>query len=164
MAIDSQLDYWNRIGPTKTFSHPVNIEKLNRWVQPHDRILDYGCGYGRALGILLSNGYDNLIGIDQAPPMIEAARKTCPGVTFAILEDFCDTRLPRASVDAVMLLAVLTCVPRNEDQTAIIAEMTRVLRPGGLLYVSDLWLQNDSRNVSDMSGTRKSTEPMVCLI
>ena len=147
MAIDSQLDYWNRIGPTKTFSHPVNIEKLSRWVQPRDCILDYGCGYGRALGILLSNGYNNLIGVDHAPAMIEAARRTYPAVTFAILEGFCDTRLPAASVDAVMLLAVLTCVARNEDQTAIIGEITRVLRPGGLLYISDMWLQNDSRNV-----------------
>ena len=147
MAIDSQLDYWNRIGPTKTFSHPVNIEKLSRWVQPRECILDYGCGYGRALGILLSNGYNNLIGIDHAPAMIEAARRTYPAVTFAILEGFCDTRLPAASVDAVILLAILTCVARNEDQTAIIGEITRILRPGGLLYISDMWLQNDSRNV-----------------
>ncbi len=147
MAIDSQLDYWNRIGPTKTFSHPVNIEKLSRWVQRRDCILDYGCGYGRALGILLSNGYNNLIGVDHAPAMIEAARRTYPAVTFAILEGFCGTRLPAASVDAVMLLAVLTCVARNEDQTAIIGEITRILRAGGLLYISDMWLQNDSRNV-----------------
>src|SRR5436853_3311658 len=114
MAIDSQVDYWNRLGPTKTFSHPVNIERLSRWVRPSARILDYGCGYGRALGILLANGYNNLIGIDQAPAMIERARRTYPAVAFAILEDSCDTRLSTASVDAVLLLAVLTCVPRNE--------------------------------------------------
>src|SRR6185295_13220085 len=51
-----------------------------------------------------------------------------------------------ASVDAALLFAVLTCVPTNEGQLALIEEIDRVLRPGGLLYISDLWLQTDERN------------------
>src|SRR5262249_14806968 len=43
--------------------------------------------------------------------------------------------------------AVLTSVPSNEGQRAIISEIKRVLRPGGLLYISDMFLQTDSRNV-----------------
>jgi len=46
-----------------------------------------------------------------------------------------------------LLLSVLTCVATNEGQRAIISEITRVLRPSGLLYISDMFLQTDPRNV-----------------
>ena len=148
MTLDSQLDYWNRIGPTKTFAHPLNLEKLGQWVSPDSRILDYGCGYGRALGFLQSNGYWNLVGMDPAPAMIERACADHPRIAFSALNDFRNTGLPAGSIDAVLLFAVLTSVPRNEDQIAIVAEITRVLRPGGLLYISDMLLQTDLRNIA----------------
>jgi SAM-dependent methyltransferase len=51
------------------------------------------------------------------------------------------------SMDGVLLFAVLTCVPSDEGQRRIIREAHRVLRRGGLLYISDLWLQSDERNI-----------------
>src|SRR5215831_6424892 len=145
--LDLQIDYWNRVGPTKPFAHPVNIEQLGRWVSPTSRILDYGCGYGRALGILHVNGYTNLIGFDPAPAMIDAARRSYPAISFDILNDYQSVPLRDASVDGVLLLSVLTCVATNEGQRAIISEITRILRPSGLLYISDMFLQTDPRNV-----------------
>jgi SAM-dependent methyltransferase len=147
VTLDFQLDYWDRVGPTKCFAHPVNVEQFKQWVEPASRILDYGCGYGRALSILKANGFTNLIGVDPAPAMIAAARERCPGATFEVLDDFRHTPLASASIDAVLLFAVLTCVPTNEGQSAIIAEITRVLRPGGILYISDMFLQTDARNL-----------------
>jgi hypothetical protein len=29
--LDRQFDYWNRIGPGKIFSHPVNFQRLSQW-------------------------------------------------------------------------------------------------------------------------------------
>jgi SAM-dependent methyltransferase len=145
--LDLQIDYWNRIGPTKPFAHPVNIDELSRWVSPQSRILDYGCGYGRALGLLRSHGFGNLIGFDPAPAMISAAQQNFPAIAFEVLEDYQRVQLPDASVDAVLLFAVLTSVPANGGQRAIISEITRVLRPNGILYISDMFLQTDSRNV-----------------
>ena len=145
--LDLQIDYWNQVGPTKPFAHPVNIEQLGRWVSRTDRILDYGCGYGRALGFLHANGYTNLIGVDPAPAMIDAARQNFPAISFDVLNDYQRVQLPDGSVDGVLLLSVLTCVPTNEGQRAIISEIIRVLRPGGVLYISDMFLQTDSRNV-----------------
>jgi SAM-dependent methyltransferase len=52
------------------------------------------------------------------------------------------------SVDVVLLFAVLTCVPSDAGQRELVAELHRVLRPGGLLYLSDLCLQEDQRNRS----------------
>src|SRR5215467_7253399 len=125
MTLNSQLDYWNGIGPTKTFAHLLNTEKLSRWVRPDSRILDYGCGYGRALGILRSKGYWNLVGMDPAPAMIDRACADHPQIAFSVLDDFRSTGLPAGSIDAVLMFAVLTSVPRNEDQIAIVGEITR---------------------------------------
>src|SRR5262249_25208613 len=145
--LDLQIQYWDLVGPQKTFAHPVNLEQFGRWVAPTSRILDYGCGYGRALGFLRENGYTNLIGIDPAPAMIAAARQNFPSITFDVLDDYQKVHLPDVSVDAVLLLAVLTFVPPNAGQLAILSEITRLLRPGGVLYISDMFLQTDSRNV-----------------
>lgn len=43
--------------------------------------------------------------------------------------------LSSTSVDAVLLFTVLTCVPTDDGQQAIVREAGRVLRPGGLLYI-----------------------------
>ena len=145
--LDLQLDYWNQIGPLKPFAHPVNITRLSQWTSRESRILDYGCGYGRALGILHDNGYRNLTGVDPAPAMIAAARQAFPSIAFEVIEEYRRVPLPAASVDAVMLFAVLTSVPSDEGQHAIIGEVTRLLRQGGVLYISDMWLQTDSRNL-----------------
>jgi SAM-dependent methyltransferase len=144
--LDRQLDYWNRMGPGKSFGHPVNFERLKQWLSPGSRILDVGCGYGRALGLLFDRGYHNLIGCDLAPAMIALARERFPTLTFAELTSPPHLPLPDLSVDATLLFAVLTCVPTDQGQRAIVEEVGRVLRPGGLFYVSDLWLQTDERN------------------
>lgn len=145
--LDFQTDYWNQTGPSKSFAHPVNVDQLRRWISPIHRILDYGCGYGRALGVLHSAGFTNLIGVDPARAMIAAARQNFPSIEFEVLENYQQVNLPSGSIDAVLLFAVLTSVPTNEGQRAIVSEITRLLRPNGLLYVSDMFLQTDSRNV-----------------
>jgi SAM-dependent methyltransferase len=144
--LDRQLDYWNRVGPGKPFAHPVNFERLRGWLAPASRILDIGCGYGRALGLLYDHGYRNLIGCDPAPAMVALARERFPAITFAEITSPPNLPVADLSVDAVLLLAVLTCVPTDHGQRDIVAEIDRVLRPGGLLYISDLWLQTDERN------------------
>jgi SAM-dependent methyltransferase len=145
--LDMQIDYWNVIGPTKPFAHPINLEQFSNWVGPSSRILDFGCGYGRALGILQSDGYTNLIGVDPAPAMIASAREHFPSIQFEVIHDFRNIGLPSASVDAVLLISVLMCVPTDEGQRAIVSEIARILRPRGILYISDMWLQTDERNV-----------------
>lgn len=146
MDLDHQFDYWNRIGPSKPFGHPVNLERLSQHLSAGSRILDFGCGYGRVLGLLFDHGYHNLIGFDPAPAMIAMARASFPAIEFEELKSSPRLPLPNASVDAILLFSVLTCVPTYAGQRAIVDEVRRVLRPDGLLYISDLWLQDDERN------------------
>jgi SAM-dependent methyltransferase len=147
LMLDRQIDYWNRIGPAKPFGHPVNFDRLERWLPPDSRILDVGCGYGRVLGLLHRRGYQQVRGVDPAPAMVAAARQRYPTIPVETLASPPHLPLPAASMDAVLLFTVLTCIPTDDGQRAIIREVGRVLRPGGLLYISDLWLQEDARNL-----------------
>jgi SAM-dependent methyltransferase len=52
-----------------------------------------------------------------------------------------------AAFDLVLLFTVLTSSPGDREQRAIIDEARRVLRTGGFLYVSDMPLQTDRRNL-----------------
>ena len=49
--------------------------------------------------------------------------------------------------DAVLLFAVLTCIPDSDQQLSLVAETERVLRPGGLLYLRDVLVNDDARNL-----------------
>jgi SAM-dependent methyltransferase len=143
----NQAAYWDSAGTTKTFGHPVERSWLDR-LGPEARILDYGCGYGRLTGLLAEWGFENVEGVDVAPNLIARAREEHPGARFAVLDDSPRLEDGDGSVDAVLLFALLTCVPTDDGQRALVAELRRVLRPGGLLYVSDLCLQQDERNVA----------------
>jgi len=145
--LNSQLEYWNTAGTQKSFAHPLNLRRVRQWMSDESRILDFGCGYGRCLGELFNEGYTDLIGLDFSPAMIAAARAQFPEIAFHQIES-ATIPLPDASVDAVLLFSVLTCVPTDEGQRALLKEVRRVLRRGGLLYISDLWLQSDERNRS----------------
>jgi len=79
--------------------------------------------------------------------MVAAARERFPGISFQEFIQAPNLALADESVDATFLFSVLTCVPSDYGQRSIIQEISRVLRRGGLLYISDLWLQSDLRNV-----------------
>ena len=145
--LNSQLEYWNTAGTQKPFAHPVNLRRVRQWISDEGRILDFGCGYGRTLGELFDEGYDNLIGLDFSPAMIAAARERFPEIQFEEVHSL-TVPLPDASVDGVLLFSVLTCIPTDEGQRTLLRELRRVLNRGGLLYISDLWLQTDGRNLS----------------
>jgi SAM-dependent methyltransferase len=140
----SQINYWNEHGSTKTFQHPVNYDLLNNLLPRHARILDYGCGYGRVCKSLYDNNYKNVIGVDFSPRMIEYGCSLYPELSLDVINslplNYCDREF-----DAIFLFAVLTCIPDNQVQIELIAEIKRVLRDDGLLYISDLCLQSDER-------------------
>lgn len=145
--LNSQFEYWNTAGTQKPFAHPLNLRRIRQWVSDESTILDYGCGYGRVLGELHDEGYEKLIGLDFSPAMIAAARAQYPEIAFEVVQSS-TIPLPDASVDGVLLFSVLTCIPTDEGQRALLKEVNRVLNRGGLLYISDLWLQSDERNLT----------------
>lgn len=143
--LDSQTAYWDAAATTKRFTHPLHTPWLDN-VERSAAILDYGCGYGRTLDALEQQGFDNLSGFDTSPGMIARARSLYPSMRFAVLDTPPTIARPEASIDVILLFAVLTCIPSDDAQRLLIGELHRVLKPGALLYLSDLLLQDDQRN------------------
>jgi SAM-dependent methyltransferase len=138
--------YWQTAGAVKTFTHPLDSTWLTTISRPA-RILDYGCGYGRTVAELSDLGFASVRGVDISPALIDRGRRARPDLDLAVIDSPPTLAWPAAAFDVVILLAVLTCIPDDNAQQTLIAELSRVLAPGGLIYVSDLLLQPDDRNV-----------------
>jgi SAM-dependent methyltransferase len=141
----AQVGYWDSVGATKTFTHPVNLTWL-AGVSRDARILDYGCGYGRVMAELNGRGFTDVSGVDPSAALISRGRQLRPDLRFEVLASPPRLAYPSASFDVVLLFAVLTCIPDDDAQRELVDELVRVLVPGGLLYVSDMVLQEDDRN------------------
>jgi arsenite methyltransferase len=114
-----------------TFRPP--IEWLN--LPPDGIALDVGCGPGNVTASLArATGPGGLaLGLDPAEAMLARAVRAQASRQIGFLRADAQ-RLPLrdATVDAVVSIAVLQHIP---DPAAALAEMTRVLRPGGRLAV-----------------------------
>jgi SAM-dependent methyltransferase len=110
----------------------VLVEALldRRLPGPGRLVLDLGCGSGSLLDVLERRG-QRVIGIDVRPEGLARARKRHPDALLLRAEA---DRLPLRDgvLDAVVALDVLEHV----DDAAALAEVARVLRPGGLLLAS----------------------------
>ncbi len=146
-SLDRQTEYWDKVAEDKNFSHPLDETRLRSLIPRDATILDYGCGYGRTCDELVRLGYQDVLGIDISERMIQRGQRLFPHLNLEVLRK---ERLPCEdnTFDAVLLFAVLTCIPTNSGQKELVGDIHRVLRPGGILYVSDYPLQTDKRNRS----------------
>ena len=91
------------------------------------RALDIGCGTGHHVQWLRARGYE-VVGVDGSADMLRLARENNPGVRF----EQCDVEslpLPDGAFDLILCVEVLRYLPSPHRA---LAEMARVLRPGGL--------------------------------
>src|SRR4051794_1329312 len=123
------------------------IPPVVRYAHAHDacarrplRVLDVACGTGhflRMLGAALPTEA-KLFGLDLSPHYIARAREVLPRDLDVSL--VCDNaeHLPflDASFDVVTSVYLLHEIP-DEVRTRVLAEMARVVRPGGLVVVGD---------------------------
>ena len=95
--------------------------------RPGERILDLGCGTGQLTARIAGAGAD-VVGIDNAPSMIEQARKNYPRLTFEVA-DARDFHFPEP-FDAVFSNAALHWI---KEPSSVLASIARSLKPGGRL-------------------------------
>jgi len=93
--------------------------------QPGERILDLGCGTGHLTAQIAATGA-RVVGIDNAPSMIEQARKNYPDLPFE-LADGADFAFAEP-FDAVFSNAALHWMKRPEQVAACVWQ---TLKPGG---------------------------------
>ena len=116
----------------------IIIEEL----RPHIgslRILDVGCATGRLLERLAAAGATQLFGVDLAPRILEVAAEKLSktGTSVDLRTADAEDCLPwnPESFDVVTLTGVLHHFFRPRDA---LAEIRRVLRPGGRLLIMDV--------------------------
>lgn len=141
----SQAAYWDKVAGEKEFTVKFYPELLAGYLNQNSAILDFGCGYGRTLLELAANGYTLLYGIDISRRMLELARQALPSAVFVQSHELI-IPFPDNHFDGVLLIAVLTSIIAAADQQKIIAEILRVLKPGGIIYAGDFLLNTDDRN------------------
>lgn len=140
-----QKDYWDSVSDAKEFTTPFQSNEFAKYLDLDSVILDVGCGYGRTLDELHRLGYRHMIGMDFSQGMIERGKQQTPYLDLR-LKKGPEIDLPDSSVDAVILFAVLTCIKSDGEQKALISEISRVLKPEGILYVNDFIVNSDERN------------------
>jgi SAM-dependent methyltransferase len=140
--------YWDGLARTKVFTHPLRVDWLERHGGRDDglelRLADVGCGQGRLWSELSAERW-RIVGVDRSGEMLARARERNTG-SEVVQGTAWAWPLATESVDGALLVSVLTCVTGDADQRRVLDEARRCLRPGGLLFSSDLLLQADARN------------------
>jgi len=99
-------------------------------------VLDFGCGCGRLLAGWVINGFKmRLQGCDRNPDLVDWCNRHIPGVSVRINRLGQNLPFEDDSFDFVYLISVFTHLS-IEEQTLLISEFQRVLRPGGYVYVT----------------------------
>ncbi|MCY0941801.1 class I SAM-dependent methyltransferase [Streptomyces antarcticus] len=101
--------------------------------RPGDRVLDAGCGTGRALPALRAavGPAGTVLGADLTPQMLAAAQRAGRAAEGALLlADVARLPLRDGSLDGVFAAGLIAHLP---DPGANLRELARVVRPGGRL-------------------------------
>ena len=93
-------------------------------------VLDAGCGTGRVGRELARRGLD-VVGVDLDPAMLATARRKAPRIDWH-LADLATVDLAR-SFDAAVLAGNVMIFLTPGSEPAVVANIARHLRPGGLL-------------------------------
>ncbi len=119
-------------------------KQLHTLLQQHHptakTLLDVACGTGKHLEYL--RDYYQVEGLDLNPDMLKIARQRCPGVPFhqANMVDF---RLNHNFDVVICLFSSIAYVKTLENMRRTVANMTRHLRPGGMIIIEP-WFSPES--------------------
>ncbi len=115
---------------------PLDRQLLDRFaaqVRTIGLACDLGCGPGHVARYLHGRGVP-VMGVDLSPAMIAAARTLNPGIDFA-QGDMRSLQIDDDALGGIAAFYSIIHIPRAEIVAAL-AEMNRVLRPGGLLLLA----------------------------
>ena len=158
----------------------LNIATFNKWAPDYDKaflakhpqklndvvldmlrgrefasLLDVGCGTGHFLSLLLNKPHGSgreahglgLAGIDISPGMLDIARQRL-GDSVDLREG--DIALLPWPDDTFDVVTSTDAVHHFPDPNPALAEIKRVIKPGGILIIADMWLPAPFRQLFNL--------------
>jgi len=153
-----QTKAWDLVAMDVHFNLEIDTPEFMHLVAKDTTILDYGCGYGRACEILNSMGYNNILGVDSSPEMIRRGNLIYPHLTLSQTQGT-TLQYPDGNFGAIVLCVVLTCIPEHRAMKDLLAEIERVLKPGGILHMVEFCNETSNTFKSKIGITMHHQRP-----
>lgn len=119
---------------------------LADYINPGDRVLDLACGNGRLYQLIEKKSTPEkpvtYLGVDFSEELLNKARENWAEAEFS-LGTMTDIPCEDNEFDIIFCLAAFHHLPDNDSRKKAIAEMKRVLKPGGRLIMTNWNLYND---------------------
>ena len=110
--------------------------RYGRDIRPDTRVMDFGCGWGRIIRFFLRDVEPgNLVGCDCYAEALEAARNGNAWCDFRLIDPMPPSSFASESFDVIYLYSVFSHLS-EEAHLKWLKEFHRLLRPGGLLFVT----------------------------
>ena len=139
---------WDRLRD-ELFGSAFHLTALAALVERHWVVGDLGCGTGQ-VSLALAPYVARVVAVDSSAAMLQAARKRLHGLDNIDLRrgDLEALPIDDERLDAATLMLVLHHVPEPENA---LAEVARVLKPGGRVLVVDM-LAHDRESYRQQMG------------
>ena len=114
-------------------------------LKPGSRLLDYGCGVGRIARPLARRGH-RIVAVDVSPKMLAHCAAYCAefdAIEYVLSDGWGVQSVPTASIDGAYSFYVFQHMPSAAMAKAVLADLHRVLRPGGWCKVQTVDIGTD---------------------
>ena len=136
---EREADTWIRFAQTRGHDHWYELLNLPSFLEllpsTPGTLIDLGCGEGRLGTELTARGFE-VLGVDSSPTLVQAAARRESPVIHADA-----ARLPLRPEICDMVVFFMSLQDMDDASTAV-AEASRILRPGGRLYIATLHPMN----------------------